>query len=820
MQDQARVVIIGGGIVGCSTAYHLARLGWRDIVVLDQGPLFHNLGSSSHAPGLMFQHNNSKTVCTLARWSVETYLGAERLAPAGSGRSVWQVGSLEIAHSPQRWEELKRKLGNSRAWGLEAQLIGPGEVKRLVPIMYTDDLYGAFYVPSDCDVKGEVVCETLAAHAQKDGAATFYANTPVTGVEVKGGRAVAVQTPHGRLQAELIVCAAGLWGPVIGRMAGVHVPLTPCQHLYVKTRPLPELAGETEWVRHPVVRDQDQDMYYRQYANAYGFGSYRHDPLLVPADELPHNDHPAIFPFTAQHFEESWEDAAHRIPALAKAELDLQFNGLFSFTPDGNSILGETPDVRGFWVAEAVWVTHAGGVGRALAEWLVAGEPSIDLREVDVNRFQLHMPSAAFVRARGERQYIEVYDVIHQLQPPATARELRLAPYHARLQALGAELFESAGWEKAQWYSANEDLLGEFKPAPRRAGWAARFWSPTIGAEHQAARERVGLFDLTAFTKIEVTGPGALGFLQRLTANQMDRPVGSITYTSLLTPRGGIRADLTVTRLGDERFWVLTGGGSGLLDLAWLRFHAPGDGSVHIQNVTSAYAALGLWGPRAREVAQPICENDLSNTAFPYMTAQQIYLEYLPVTALRISYAGELGWEFYTPTEYGLRLWDTLWAAGQPHGLAAVGGGAFDSLRLEKGYRLWGSDIHTEYNPLEAGLGFAVRLKKGDFIGREALAQIKAHGLTRKLCAMTFDDPSVAIMGKEPIFAPGGEQALGYVTSANYGYSVGQSIAYGYLPLEHAAPGTPVEIYYYGQRHPARVRPEPLYDPENVKLKC
>jgi len=818
MQEHARVVIIGGGIVGCSTAYHLSRLGWRDILVLDQGPLFHNQGSTSHAPGLMFQHNNSKTVCTLARWSVETYLEAQR--QLNNGRSVWQTGSLEIAHTAERWHELKRKLGNSQAWGLEAELIGPNQVKQLVPIMYTDDLYGAFYVPSDCDVKGEAVCETLAALAGAEGAATFCPNTAVTGVEVKDGRATAVMTSAGRIEAEIIVCAAGLWGPIIGRMAGVHVPLTPCQHLYVKTRPLPELAGESEWVRHPVVRYQDKDMYFRQYADAYGFGSYRHDPLLVPADELPKNDHPALFPFTAQHFEESWEDAAERFPCLRNAELEFQFNGLFSFTPDGNSIIGETPDARGFWVAEAVWVTHAGGVGRALAEWLVAGEPSLDLREVDVNRFHPHAPSKAYVKARGERQYIEVYDVIHQLQPPASARNLRLAPYHARLQALGAELFESGGWEKAQWYAANEALLAGEGAAPARSGWAARFWSPIIGAEHLAARQRVGLFDLTAFTKIEVSGAGALGFLQRLTANQIDKPVGSITYTALLTPKGGIKADLTVTRLGEARFWVLTGGGTGLLDLAWLRSHSPRDGSVHIQNISSAYAALGLWGPRAREVAQPIAENDLSNAAFPYMTAQQIYLGYLPVTALRISYAGELGWELYTPTEYGLALWDLLWQAGQAQGITAVGGGAFDSLRLEKGYRLWGADIHTEYNPLEAGLGFAVRMKKGDFIGRAALEQIRAEGLKRKLCCLTFDDPSVAIMGKEPIFAPGGGQALGYVTSANYGYSVRQSIAYGYLPLEHSEDGAPVEVYYYGERYPATVRTEPLYDPENHKLRA
>ncbi len=821
MQDQARVVIIGGGIVGCSTAYHLIKLGWRDIVVLDQGPLFHNLGSTSHAPGLMFQHNNSKTVTTLAMWSVETYLESERLA--SNGRSVWQVGSLEISHTPERWEELKRKIGNTQSWGLEAHLVGLDEIKRMIPIMYTDDLYGAFYVPSDCDVKGAAVCETLGNHAKKNGATEFYPNTAVTGIEVKNGRVQAIVTPRGRIQAEIIICAAGLWGPVVGKMVGVHIPLTPCQHLYVKTKPLPELAGETEWVRHPVVRYQDKDMYFRQYAEAYGFGSYRHDPLLVPSERLPKDDHPAMFPFTPEHFEESWEDAAHRIPCLRNAELDMQFNGLFSFTPDGNSILGETPDVRGFWVAEAVWVTHAGGVGRAMAEWLVNGEPTIDLREVDINRFHPHAPSWAYVKARGERQYIEVYDIIHQLQQMANPRNLRTAPYHTRLQELGAEFFESAGWEKAQWYEANG--TGDHTGSPLRAGWAARYWSPIIGAEHAATRERVGLFDLTAFTKIEVTGSGALAFLQRLAANQMDKPVGSITYTSLLTPGGGIRADLTVTRLGEEKFWVITGGGSGLLDLAWLRSHAPTDGSVHLQNITSAYAAVGLWGPRARDVAQSVCENDLSNEAFPYVTAQQIYIEYLPVTALRISYAGELGWELYTPTEYGLRLWDTLWEAGQKYGIAAVGGGAFDTLRLEKGYRLWGSEIHTEYNPFEAGLGFAVRMKKGDFIGREALEKIRVEGLKRKLCCMTFDDPNVAIMGKEPIFAPGNggahhdSRVLGYVTSANYGYSVRQSIAYGYLPIEYSNEGTQVEIYYYGNRYPAIARKEPLYDPENYKLR-
>jgi len=422
-------------------------------------------------------------------------------------------------------------------------------------------------------------------------------------------------------------------------------------------------------------------------------------------------------------------------------------------------------------------------------------------------------------------------------------RPLRVAPYYQRLKELGALFFEGAGWERPMWFGANEKLLYSSKiDWPMRRGWAARYWSPIIGAEHLAVRERVGLFDLSNFFKIEVSGPGALAFLQRVAANQMDQPVGRSTYTALLTPRGGIKCDVTVTRLGPDRFWVLTGGGTGYMDLAWLRLHAPDDGSVHLQNISAQWTTIGVWGPCARDLVQSISYADWSNAAFPYVTLKEnLFIGHVPVTAIRISYAGELGWEIYTPPEYGLALWDTLWAAGQPLGVVAAGGGAFDSLRLEKGYRAWGSDIHTEHNPYEAGIGFAVRLKKGDgstgspcnFIGREALEKAKATGLKRKLCALVFADPAVALMGKEPIFAVGAiqakgphsgesplpDQAIGYITSANYGYSVRQSIAYGYLPIDYASEGTKVEVYFFGERHTATVTKEPLFDPENVRLK-
>jgi len=822
MKDKARVVIIGGGIVGASVAYHLARQGWGDVVVLDMGPLYKNIGSTSHAPGLIFQHNNSKTVCTLAQWTVQTYLEAQ--AAAGIGQTLFQTGSLEIALTKDRWTELKRKIGNTKSWNLEAHLVTPDEIQKMVPIMKVDDLYGAFYVPSDMDVRGSKVVESMATLAIKSGA-EFYGNTQVTGIEIKDGRAVAVQTNQGRIEAETIVCAAGLWGPVIGKMVGVNLPMTPCQHLYAKTSPLAELKGETEEVRHPVVRYQDKDMYFRQHGEGYGFGSYDHDPLIVFAEDLRKDADPAKYPIVEEQLEQAWQNTIQRFPAIEKTQVTEAFNGCFSFTTDGNTIFGEHPNVRNFIFAEGVWVTHAGGVGKAVANLLVQGEAGLDMRELDVNRFMPHTVSKAYLKSRAERQYIEVYDIIHPLQQMEAPRPLRVAPYYQRLKELGGLFFEGAGWERPMWFGANEKLLYNSKVDwPMRKGWAARYWSPIIGAEHLAVRERVGMFDLSNFYKIEVSGAGALAFLQRMTTNQMDGPIGRSTYTSMLTQSGGIKCDLTVTRLGVDRFWVLTGGGTGPMDEAWLRLNAPTDGSVSIRNISSMWTTIGLWGPRARDLVQSNSYDDWSQGAFPYITAKEnLAIGHVPVTAIRISYAGELGWEIYTPTEYGLALWDTLWEAGQKFGVVAAGGGAFDSLRLEKGYRAWGSDIHTEYNPYEAGLGFAVRLKKGDFVGRAALEKAKAEGPKRKLCAMVFEDSSVALMGKEPIFAVSGDQApdsaIGYVSSANYGYSVRQSFAYGYLPTAYATEGTKVEVYYFGERHVATVSREPLFDAENTRLK-
>ncbi|HLY22216.1 MAG TPA: FAD-dependent oxidoreductase [bacterium] len=808
MRGHARLVIIGAGIVGCSAACHLAAKGWRDIVVLDQGPLFETGGSTSHAPGLVFQTNPSRTMTELARRTVALY---GRLGGDGEP-CFYAAGSMEVAATPARWAELKRRRGLGKAWGLESALLSPAEARERLPLLDESKILGVYYVPDDGIAKAVRACERMARLVETRGV-EFHGGTPVTAIDAGAGRVRGVTTRRGRIAAEQVLLCAGIWGPRVGRLAGVTVPLEPMQHLYARTAPLPELSGETREVAHPILRHQDRSMYFRQHADCYGFGSYRHEPLPVDPDALPN---PAVMPFTPEHFASAEEAAADLLPALRHAALPYRINGLFSFTADGFPLLGEASDVRGLWVAEAVWITHAGGVGEVIAEWMAEGDPGLDLHECDLNRFPAHALAPAYVRARAVQQYREVYDIVHPLQQMEQPRGLRVSPFHRRQVEQGAVFFETAGWERPQWFAGNERLLNG-RRVPDRAGWEAREWSPIQGAEHLATRSAAALFDLTPFTKIEVAGPGALDFLEGLCANKIDQPEGRVIYTSMLNHRGGIMCDLTVTRLDRDRFLVLTGGAVGPRDLGWIRRHAPVDGTVRVTDVTSMYCGVGLWGPNARAVLSAVCADALSNEAFPYFAARAITLHTIPALALRVSYVGEMGWEIYAHTEYGLRLWDALWEAGRPHGLVPLGVGAFDSLRLEKGYRLWGADITNEHNPLEAGLGFAVKFGKGEFHGREALLRIKAQGLARTLCCLTFDDAGRVVLGKEPILD--GERVLGYVTSANYGYTVGRGIAYGYLPPSHAAPGTSLEIEYFGGRHPATVSREPLYDPKGLRLR-
>jgi dimethylglycine oxidase len=795
----ARVAIVGAGIAGASVAHHLAERGWDEIVVLDQGPLFETGGSTSHAPGLVFQHNASRTMTRLAQWTVEklTALGA-----------FHPVGSIEVATTDERWTELDRRWARARGYGLDARLLDPAQVAELIPLLDPATILGGFHVADDGIAKGVRAAEALCRHD----AITAIGDCEVTGLLIEGGRAVGVQTAAGTIRAEHVVVACGIWGRRVATLApGLNVPLVPVEHQLAYTAPLPELAGETREVVHPILRHQDRAMYFRQVADAYAIGNYRHEPRLAEPER------PAELAFTSEDFADARAEAGRLLPALREVELTRAFNGLMSFTPDGFPLLGESAAARNLWLAQAIWVTHSAGCGRALAELMTHGDALLDLHECDPQRFDAHGTSTTYVRLRGAQGYREVYDVLHPRQQNEQARGLRTTPFYERQERLGAHFFESAGWERPQWYEANGELLTGDEVMPHDE-WAARFWSPIVQAEHRACRERAGIFDLTPFTKVEVKGPGAFAFLQRLAANDVDKPVGVIVYTAMLSPRGGIMCDLTITRLADDRFWVVTGGAVGRHDVAWMRRQLPDDGSAVFTDLTSSLCCLGVWGPLARDLVGARSDDDLSNDALPYMRAGTLHIGHVPCRALRVSYVGELGWEIYAPAEFGRGLWDTLWQAGAPLGAVACGGGAYDSLRLEKGYRLWGQDIDEEHDPYEAGLGWAVRLSKdADFIGREAAAAIKERGVARRLCCLVTDDPAVMLVGKEPLLA--GDRPVGYVTSAGFGATLGESIVYGYLPVELSEPGTALAVHSAGADHRVTVVSEPRFDPEMSRLK-
>jgi glycine cleavage system aminomethyltransferase T/glycine/D-amino acid oxidase-like deaminating enzyme len=781
-----KVVVIGAGIVGCSLADELTQRGCTDVTVLDQGPLFTTGGSSSHAPGLVFQTNPSRTMAGLARYTVD------KLTDLGCFDAV---GSLEVATTPERLRELRRRHGFATSWGIEAELLGPDACRELYPLLA--GVLGGLHVPGDGLARAVAAGEAQARRATARGA-RFLGHQRVVAVEQAGGRVTGVRTDDATYPADVVVSCAGFWGPAVGRLAGVDIPLLPMAHQYVHTTPLAAALPA------PILRHQDRDLYFRSHGDRLGVGSYLHRPMPVGLDDLSPGAHPSKLPFTAEDFDESWTAAAELLPVLRDASVADGFNGVFSFTADGFPLLGESREVRGFWTAEAVWVTHSAGVARAVAEWLVDGRPGTDLHECDLNRFDVTQLSPQYVRERATRSFVEVYDIIHPLDPPSV-RDLRVSPFHSRQAALGAVFGEGGGWERPLWYEANAALT---RVAAVRDDWSARHWSPIAAAEAAATRERVALYDMTPLTRLEVTGP--VSFLQGLTSNDVDRPVGTVVYTLLLDDSGGIRSDVTVARLAEDRFQV---GVNGPLDLDWLLRHKPGD--VTVRDVTGGTCGIGVWGPLARDLVAPLADIDVSHAAFGYFKARRAHLGTVGVTMLRLSYVGELGWEIYTSAELGPRLWDTLWAAGAELGVIAGGRAAFNSLRLEKGYRLWGTDMTAEDDPYEAGLGFAVRLDAGDFVGRAAL--LGRPEPARLLTCLVLEDEGYVPMGKEPVYSGG--EPVGHVTSAAYGHTVGAPIAYAWLPAALAVPGTAVQVGYFDRLLSATVAAEPLFDPKHERIR-
>jgi glycine cleavage system aminomethyltransferase T/glycine/D-amino acid oxidase-like deaminating enzyme len=823
MTTHTRLVIIGAGIVGASAAYHLAKLGWRDILVLDKGEIPENDGSTSHAPGGVVALSHSKLMTQLAQYGTKLY---GDLAPYSTERNTYNaVGGLDVAIGEEKWLDLVRLEGKAKAFHVEAYLLNPQETKEKLPLLNEKAIRGSIFVPSSALVPGVHVTGALLRDAAALADVQLIGQTEVTDVEVKNGRVSAVLTANPnlpRIECETVLLCTNIWGPVLGDKLGIPIPLMPCEHQYVFLDPLPELARfdrsrKEDEVIWPTARIQDITTYFRQHWDTYGIGNYWHKPLLVSPYQLGKT---AMNPFTPEDFAQSWEQAQELFPAFRGRQITRAFNGIFAFPVDGYPILGEAQTIKGFWTAVGSWLTHAGGVGKSIAEWMTTGETEWDMRQVHLHRFHGFQNTPGFTLAVSGKNYREVWEPGHPRQPLSSPRNVRLSPFAPRLDNLKTVYTTFAGLELPNWSEENGRLLEKYdERIPRRNGFAGQFWSPIQGAEHLATRENVALFDLTGLSIIEAQGRDALAYVNYLCSNQMDKPIGSIIYTCWLTPKGGVRRDLAVARLAADRFWMFVGEGTLPQDRVWMSEIARQGGyTVAITDLSNSYTALGLWGPNARKVLEKVSAADVSNEGFPYMTSRWIDVGMARVLALRISYAGELGWELHIPMDQSLPVWDTLWEAGKEFDLVAAGSGAFESLRLEKGYRLWGGDVYTEYSPYEAGLAWTVRLNKGDFVGREACLKLKDKPPKKKLCCLVSDDPTAWAFGYEPIFSNG--DCLGHVTTANYGYSVGKFIAYGYLPVAYTQPGTALQVEYLGQRWPATVSEEPLWDVKMERLKA
>ena len=800
MRDRAQVVVIGGGVGGCSVLYWLARLGCSDAILLERADL--TSGSTFHSAGLVGQLRGSLSLTRMMMSSVELYrsLGEEVELETG-----WrEVGSLRLASSEERMEEIARQAGWAKTFGLPFELISAAEAQERFPPMSTEGVLGAAFLPTDGYIDPSQLTFALAEGARRYGA-EIATSTRVTGICVERGRVTGVETDRGSIETEIVVNAGGMFAAELGRLAGVTVPVVPMAHEYLVTRPsgLP--------LDMPTMRDPSLLVYFRPESGGLIMGGYERDPAPWSLDGIPADFNGKLLEEDWPRFEPLLENAIRRVPGLEEMEVVRLINGPEAFTPDNEFILGPT-DVRGFWVAAgfcAHGLAGAGGMGKLVAEWIVEGTPSLDVWEMDSRRFGAAYRSREYALARATEVYSTYYDVKYPGHEREAGRPLRVSPTYARLQELGAVFGEKSGWERANWFEPNA-AAGAESLQPR--GWAGKLWSPAVGAEHRACRERAALFDESSFAKIELSGEGAADLLDRLCDNHVTRDVGAITYTQMLNARGGIECDFTVTRLAEDRFRIVTGTAFGQHDLAWIRSHAPDDESVRVEDVTSRYACLGLWGPRAREILQPLVVEPLD---FPYLRARELAVGPVPCLALRVTYVGELGWELYCPAEYGLRLWDVLWEAGREHGLVAGGYKAIDSLRLEKGYRVWGADISPDDNPYEAGLGFAVKLDR-DFLGRDAL--VAAGEPERSLACLVLADERSVALGSEPVRLDG--EIAGRVTSGGYGYTVERSIAYAYVPAAKAEAGQPVEVEIFGEWVAGEVAAEPLFDPKGERIRA
>ena len=807
--ERSRAVVIGGGVGGCSVLYHLAKLGWTDSVLVEQFQLTH--GSTWHSAGLVGQLRSTISLTRMMQYSVGLY--AELRELTGNDPGWHQLGGLRLASSRPRLEEIQRQAAWARTFGLPMEIVSAEEAQAMFPPMSTKGVEAAAFLPGDGYLDPSQLTFALADGARALGA-QIEQRTRVTDIRLRDGRVHEVVTDKGTIECEVVVNAAGMYAPQIGRLVGVHVPIIPFGHQYLVTEPLDPPLDPL-----PTLRDPDNIHYFRTEVGGLVMGGYERKPYAWALDGVPDDFEARLLPEDWERMEEILANSMERVPIMETQPVKKFFNGPEAFTPDAEFILGES-DVPGFFVAAgfcAHGLAGAGGVGKVMAEWIVDGQPEWDLWHMDIRRFNRHYRSQRFALARAYEALSKYYDIKYPGEEKQAGRPLRVSSAYQRHQELGAVFGEKAGWERVNWYESNApDGDGALRPR----GWAGENWSPAIGAEALATRHAAGLFDESSFSKLEVLGPGACAFLERICANRIDKPVGSVIYTQMLNPRGGIECDLSVIRRASDRFQLVTGTAFGVHDRRWIEGQAPRDGTVYVSDVTSAFACFGLWGPRAREILQPLTKTSLGGEDFRYLTAQEISVGDVPCLAVRVTYVGELGWELYAPTEYGLRLWDTLWEAGREHGLVAAGYRAIDALRLEKGYRAWATDLTPERTPDEAGVGFAVKLDKGEFLGRDALAASRDNGgAPERLVSLVLEDPRAIALGSEPVRLVGGD-IVGRVTSGGFGYTTESSIALAYVPSALAEPGTRVEVDIFGDWIGGEIRADPLYDPAGERVRA
>ena len=835
LPTRANVVVIGAGIVGSCLVGHLARLGWTDLVLLEKGPLPNPGGSTGHASNFIFPVDHNKEMALLGEQSANQYRDMQLSVDSGG---------IEVARTADRMHELARRMTSARAWGIEAHLLTPAEVVELVPFVNEEVILGGFYSPTVSVVDSLEAGTTMRREAVETVGCQVFANTEVLDIETSEGEGGvttvrSVVTDKGTIQADHVVIACGVWSNRIANMAGAAIPLVPTVHQMADVGPVDILAETNNEIGYPIVRDMDTLCYERQSAGSMEIGSYGHRPIFHHPDEIPSNEEAALspteMPFTPDDFDPQMETAIELMEMLGDAEIKYAINGLLAMTPDTMPCLGETPEVRNLWSAAAVWVKEGPGMAQVVAEWMTFGYPRvIDVHGADIARFYDQERTEEHIWARAEEHFNKTYGIVHPDEQWEGRRNLRVGPYFSRQADLDAMFFQARTWERPQWFGANADLVERYNLSERDVEWDNRWWSPITIGEHLNLRENCGVVDLSAFQIYELEGPGAVEYADRLAVNKVDVPVGRSIYTPWLTADGGFHSDLTMMRLSEDRVRIVTGVFDGGRDEFWTRRHMPTDGSVSFRNITEQVTTLGLWGPNAPAVLSQLTDQDLSQTDSPYGSIVDAEVAGLPCQLFRISYVGDTGWEIYAAWDDGPALWDALMEAGADLGIRPTGGGVYGSSgRLEKGYRLMGAELESEYNPVEAGLA-RPRVKAADFIGKEAYLTAREAGDPEVLmCTLTVEDQTDGrgqkrhmMGGNEPILTPDGGRItdshgrVSRVTSAGYGPSVDRHLLMAYLPRELAVPGTDLQVMYMNELYPVEVATTgSVFDPTDSRMK-